>query len=299
MCVSVIIPSYNHYKYVVQAIESVLSQSWPNIDLIVIDDGSRDGSPEVIQRLWQERGGFRFISRENQGLIKTLNEGLALAKGEFICELASDDYLPLDSLERRTNFLTKNPECVAVFADGILIFDENRTEQTFLDERRRKMLGAADPIPEMLQGALPVFSTGLFRTEILRKIGGFDEEDFRFYEDLDTPIRLALAGRFGFIDAPVICRRQHETNISTSTSHIRVEKVFWYAKLLRMSGMVPYKAIVQKQLRRSVLKLMQVLSRQKKELNERELTALRMGWQYAWHDPRILFYLLKLRVPVA
>jgi GT2 family glycosyltransferase len=151
----------------------------------------------------------------------------------------------------------------------------------------------------MLQGALPVFSTGLFRTDILREIGGFDEENFRFYEDLDTPIRLALAGRFGFIDASVICRRQHETNISTSTSHIRVEKVFWYAKLLRMSEMVPYRALVRKQLRRSVLKLMQVLGQQKKELGERELTALRMGWQYAFHDPRILFYLLKLRIPIA
>ena len=78
MLVSIVIPSYNHRQYVVQAIESVLDQDWPEIDLIVIDDGSKDGSSEVIQELLDRRGGFRFVARENRGLIKTLNQGLAI-----------------------------------------------------------------------------------------------------------------------------------------------------------------------------------------------------------------------------
>lgn len=296
MSVTVVIPSYNHRPYVLQAIESVLAQELTDLDLIVIDDGSQDGSAELIRELWEKRGGFRFIARENRGLLRTLNEGLHLARGEFFCELASDDYFPPGSLQRRIDYL-RDSDCVAVFADGVIVQGTSPTAERFLPRQRRQMLAADDPIPAMLNGHLPVFSTGMIRTEVLRRVGGFDEENFRFYEDLDTPIRLALAGRFGFVDVPVICRREHESNVSTSTPHIRVEKVFWYAKLLQMREMAPYGAILRKQLRRSLLKLGRSLRQRKLPAQSREFRALRLGWQFAWQDWRVLYYLLCLRIP--
>ena len=184
-----------------------MSQTWSNIDLIVIDDGSTDDSPDLIRSYYEKRGGFRFIVRGNKGLLKTLNEGLTLARGEFFCELASDDYFPLDSLEIRARYLLAHPLSVAVFGDGIIVQGNALTDETFCGEKRRCMLAKSDPIPDMLKGCLPVFSTGLVRTELLRRIGGFDDETFRYYEDLDTPIRLSLAGKLSMVNFPVIFRR--------------------------------------------------------------------------------------------
>lgn len=292
MLVSVVIPSYNHRQYVAQAIESVLNQSWPHIDLIVIDDGSKDGSVEVIREIHERRGGFRFVARENRGLIRTLNEGLRLAEGKFFCELASDDYFPVDSIELRATFLGEHPECVAVFGDGFLVEMENQTGGTLYGGKRRPMFAEEDPIPDMISGKLPVFSTGLIRTDVLHRAGGFDEENFRYYEDLDTPIRLALEGRLGYIDKPVICRRHHETNVSGTTSHIRLEKVLCYSKLLKDFRLTPYRKILHKRFRRSLL----ALGRHLETDGGRGLQGRRIfrdGWGYLWRDPRLLRYLLK------
>lgn len=286
MLVSVVIPSYNHRAYVTQAIESVLDQSWPSVDLIVIDDGSKDGSAEEIRRLHARRGGFNFIARENKGLLHTLNEGLSLARGEFFCELASDDYFPPDSIELRVKYLQDHPGCVAVFGDGILVRGEVLTNETLIDGKRQQMFAVPDPIPHMLTGALPVFSTGLIRTGLLREVGGFDQLTFRYYEDLDTPIRLALAGRLGFMDAPVIYRRSHDTNVSGTTDHIRAEKVRCLQKLVKVPGLRPYAKILNKQLRREFLKLGRYLVREGGGTpEEREL--FRQSRQFFLSDPRL------------
>lgn len=292
MLISVLIPSYNHKNYVIQAIESVLDQTWPQIDLIVIDDGSKDGSAEAIFQLLDTRGGFRFVARENRGLLKTLNEGLALARGEFFCELASDDYLLPDSLEMRARFLLEHPECVAVFGDGYRVENEVLTDQRFIDEKRRRLFSSKDPVPAMLDGALPFFSTGLIRRQALLSIGCFDDRTFRYYEDLDTPVLLSLEGRLGFVDAPVICRRQHETNVSSSTSHIRVEKVLCYQKLLAEPRMGVYRSLLKRQMRRSLLALGRHLSRVGGG-TPREREVFRQGWAYAFHDLRLCWYLMK------
>jgi len=84
MLISVIIPSFNHKRYVIQSITSVLDQTWRDLDLIVIDDGSTDGSADLIEQIKRGGGGFRFVRRENRGLIKTLNQGLQMAKGKFV-----------------------------------------------------------------------------------------------------------------------------------------------------------------------------------------------------------------------
>jgi alpha-1,3-rhamnosyltransferase len=293
MLVSVVIPSYNHRRYVAQAIESVLAQSWPEVDLIVIDDGSTDGSPELIRSLLAERGGFRFVVRENRGLLATLNEGLALARGELFCELASDDYLPPDSIGTRARFLLTHPECVAVFADGCLVEDDAVVAESLVGDKRRSMFAAADPVPAMLAGALPIFSTGLVRCGALRAMGGFDDRTFRFYEDLDTPILLSQEGRLGFVDQPVIFRRQHETNVSSVTPHIRVEKVRCYHKLLQEPRLSPYRQLLILQFRRSLLALARHLQHAD-TLSVPEMQVLSWGWLHAWRDPRLFWLLLKI-----
>lgn len=291
--VSVVIPSYNHHRFVIQAIESVLAQTWPQVDLIVIDDGSSDGSAEMIQTFWEERGGFTYLRRENRGLIQTLNQGLVLAKGEYFCELASDDYLPADSLEKRATFLNNHPDCVAVFADGYMVWDERETKERFLDEKRRHLFDQEDPIPDILRGTLPVFATGLFLTSALREMGGFDSEIFRYYEDLETPVRLCQKGRVGFLDDPVFFRRDHGANTSRVTHHIRAEKVRCYEKFVNDPSLYPYRKLIRYRLRRHYLSLGRYL--RQGEGTEREKVLFRQAWPFVWRDPRLLWYLLRIR----
>lgn len=292
MLISVVIPSYNHKQYVLRAIESVLEQTWKDVEIIVIDDGSTDGSVEAIQEFLDVRGGFRFVARENRGLVNTLNEGLSLAHGELFCELASDDYFPVDSLEKRTRFLVEHPECVAVFGDGVVIRDERPTGERVVNAKRQVAFSSKDPIPQMLQGALPVFSTGLIWTKVLREAGGFDQNNFRYYEDLDTPVRLIMSGRLGYLDEVVICRRLHGSNVSSSTAHIRTEKVFFYSKLLSDPAFELYYPMLRNRLRRSYLALGRHLDKNRGG-TQMEREVFRRGWPLAWQDPRLFWYLLR------
>jgi alpha-1,3-rhamnosyltransferase len=296
MLVSVVIPSYNHRQYVVQAIESVLDQSWPQIDLIVIDDGSKDGSPEVIQQLLDTRGGFRFVSRENRGLIRTLNELLEMAQGEAFCLLASDDYLPQRSLLERAEFLQNHPEHVAVFGDGLKVADDTGTGERIMDGKRRRLFALSDPVPEFLRGVNLPIHTLLVRTEVLRRVGGFDRRYYRC-EDLDIQLLLFLEGKVGFVDTPAYCYRRHETNISLTHPQIaRVDKTLCYRKFMaEIPKLAPYRKLIRYRLRRQYL----LLARHLRQAgggapHEREL--VQEAWGMAWQDPRLLWHLLWLQL---
>lgn len=290
MIVTVIISSFNYQLYVAQAIESVLDQTWPDVDLVVIDDGSTDNSPEIISDLHSKRGGFRFVSRENRGLLETLNQGLEMAKGELVCELASDDFLPPDSIEKRAIYLKKHPDVSIVFSDGISVDEKKITGDSILDQKRREMFDSPDPVETMIKGTLPVFATAMFRKEAIDKIGGFDTR-FRYYEDLDTPILLCVCGKEAFMDWPVLYRREHDSNISRTTKHIRTEKVICYEKLLQEPVMAPYRRLISFRLRRSYLALGRHIRASGGTAREREI--FQRAGRYVWRDFRLLWHWLR------
>ena len=96
--VTVLVPAYNHEKYVEQTILSIVNQTYQDFELIVIDDGSSDQTPEILERLSQEHG-FYFERQENMGVTKTLNKIISKAKGQYIVGCASDDAMPRNRLE--------------------------------------------------------------------------------------------------------------------------------------------------------------------------------------------------------
>ena len=141
--VSVIIPSYNHKQYVTKAIKSVFSQTYKNIELIVIDDGSKDDSVKKILEL-KELYSFKFIARKNRGLANTLNQAIKLAKGLYITVLASDDYYLPKRIEHAVNHLNLlSKEVVAVFTDGYIVAANNRKICLFSDAYPRPLIGSA------------------------------------------------------------------------------------------------------------------------------------------------------------
>lgn len=105
--ISVIITNYNYAPYVGKAIESVLNQTYENIEIIVIDDGSTDDSNKIIAKYAKSNQGITYIRQENQGVVAARNKGMAIASGSFLCCLDADDWFNPDYLEKNYKYITK------------------------------------------------------------------------------------------------------------------------------------------------------------------------------------------------
>ncbi len=218
--VSILIPSYNHRPYVTQTLQSILDDGYPNKEVIIVDDGSTDGSDEAI-REWLSAHPLDadYTHRPNRGLPATLNELLTKSRGEFIVLLASDDLLLEGGIASRVAFLQKHPKLQAVFADCIVIDGEGKKicESGLFDYRKNEKEDFADA--ERIKKAFirrfampgPVLMTR--RSYYLRN-GQYDEslmmEDFAFY------LRIAAQEQIGFLDTKVSAYRIHDTNMSRS-----------------------------------------------------------------------------------
>ena len=138
--VSVIIPSYNHEKYVQDTIKSIIMQTYKNIELIIVDDGSTDSTFQKIEEMKDECEKrfqhFYFETKQNEGTIATLNKLFSLAKGEYIYLIASDDMIAdVDALKIQAEFLDENPNYALVVGDNKII-DSNNNRCFWLDDER-------------------------------------------------------------------------------------------------------------------------------------------------------------------
>ena len=186
--VSVIIASYNHAPYIEASIESVLGQSYPHIELLVIDDGSRDDSVERIRRL-QVQHGFDFRAQQNQGLSRTLNEAIVRANGSLIAPFGSDDIMLPDRIAKQVAYLAGKPK-VGICAGNIQEIDEHGQPRGTLKALPLRSLDFEDVFLDRQPGA-PA-PTLLFRREALQRVGGFDPQ-IRL-EDLLIELKITHAG---------------------------------------------------------------------------------------------------------
>lgn len=209
--VTVIIVSYNHEDYVTQAINSVLSQTYKSIELIVIDDGSKDRSVEKILKL-KDKFSFKFITRKNRGLAVTLNEAVNLSKGLYIAALASDDYYLPKRIEHAVNKLNHLPkDFVAVYSDGYMINTNNRKLCQFSDIYPRPLIGSVYN-NLLCSNWIPAMGV-TFRASILKK----NKYDNRFIiEDWSQYLRIFKNRHYKiqYYKAFDFCYRQHNRNIS-------------------------------------------------------------------------------------
>lgn len=203
--VSVIIPAYNAAKYIAAAIDSVLSQTYPAVECIVVDDGSTDRTAEIV-KAYGER--VKYIYQPNAGRSAARNRGISMASGEFITFLDADDYLAPEKIGLQLAFLEMHPEYDAVYC-RVAYFEEGSKNSQY-SVRRRNPVG--DILPELLFSNFITVHAPLFRKSAVEKIGGFDPSLSR-YEDWDLFLRLAISGtRFGFLDRCLAFVRVHGEN---------------------------------------------------------------------------------------
>jgi alpha-1,3-rhamnosyltransferase len=191
--VSIIVPSFNHEKYIEKCIESIMNQSYKDFNLIVVDDGSTDGSRGVIERL-QIKHSFKVIFQENLGLVKTLNNCISNhCNSEYITICASDDYWDEKKLEHQVNYMELNPKVLMCFGKCKYVNENNEilvpTNHNFKD-------GWIFDDIFTLKYHLPV--SYFFRSEVFDRIGLYDENIFA--EDFDMNLRIASISPIGFID---------------------------------------------------------------------------------------------------
>lgn len=207
--ISVLLPLYNGERYIREAVESVLAQSHREFELLVLDDGSTDRSLQIVNALAAGDARVRVISRENRGLVATLNELLAQARSDVIARMDADDVCLPNRFERQLAFLEANPQIVCVGGDVEMI-DECGRFLTTLNLPQHD----ADIQREALKGHAPLFHpAAMIRTAALRAIEGY-RADYWPAEDLDLWLRLGEVGQLANLPKPVLRYRLHGGSIS-------------------------------------------------------------------------------------
>lgn len=215
--VSVVMPCYNHERYVERAIISVLNQSYSNIELIVIDDGSVDSSVDRIRAL-RDRFGFKLICQDNRGVCKTLNRGiLEAAHGQYIALLASDDFWHPDKLRLQMRAMRQHPESEFCFSQAIEFVDENNVDAGIVFPRKCLSGNVVNQV--FVRQHVPA-GTMLFSRALYDRLGGFDENLKE--EDWDFVIRSAAATSFVSVDTPLLYYRSHSGNTMKTRSRAAI-----------------------------------------------------------------------------
>lgn len=194
--VSVVIPAYNHERFIGAAIESVLNQSVEDLELVIVDDGSTDGTAEVINSYDDPRLSYTY--QENQDAFNTINRGLGLARGDYISILNSDDIYTLDRLERLlAHGFEYQSDCIIsdvipISDDGIEFKDPEFGWNQWHQRNRRFYFEQADLYTGFLQGNLMVTTSNLFMTRrAMETVGQFSS--LRYLHDYDYIFRMMLA----------------------------------------------------------------------------------------------------------
>lgn len=219
--VSVIIPTYNRAGLIGETIENVLQQTYTNIELIVVDDGSTDDTQSVLSSYGDR---IRWIAQENAGPAAARNRGIAIAKGEIIAFQDSDDAWHPTKITRQVSLLQRG-------GDSVICCLCNTTVE--LADRVVRSFELAPVNPSIEEGiwlnATEVLATrcilfnqaAAIRRDVLIRIGGFDES-FRLMEDVELALRLSLEGPWAFIREPLATR---QAKLSLTLSHEATERI--------------------------------------------------------------------------
>jgi len=199
--VSIVIPAYNHGNYLDEAILSVLKQDYPNVELIVLDDGSTDNTSEVLQKY---TGKFHWESQHNLGQVNSLNKGWQMSKGEILGFVSADDALLPGSVSKVVACLKANPDAVLAYCDFNLIDADSRV----IRRVRTPEFSYDDMVVKV---TCPPGPGAFFRRSAFEAVGLWDNS-LKIMLDYDYWLRLGLKGRFVRIPEVLAQYRVHDTS---------------------------------------------------------------------------------------
>ncbi|MGN7990531.1 glycosyltransferase [Pedobacter sp. 22226] len=234
--VSILVPSYNHSEFITDTLDSVLEDTYSNKEIIIIDDGSKDNSKEIINKWISDHSGHNitFICRGNKGLCYTLNELVDHAKGEYVIVLASDDLLVNNTISERIDILS-NSKKMALLSDAEVIDNNGHVIYSsmlsgFHQSDKTKYLDEQSLLDEIIfnfsiSGAVIMMNINIF------KIIGRYPEDLKA-EDLYFYMSTAAENQLLFYDRIVSKYRIHGNNTSGENPELLIAVIKTYQRLL-------------------------------------------------------------------
>ncbi|HBV85236.1 MAG TPA: glycosyl transferase family 2 [Desulfosporosinus sp.] len=205
--VSVVIPTYNHSRYLTHALESVINQSYANLEVIVIDDGSTDGTADVIKPY---RSKINYIYKENGGTPSALNLGLSTASGKYICWLSADDAFLEDKVAKQVGLMENDPGMGFSYTSFVVIdaYGKKQYEvnSAFYPSRQ-------EMVTRLMEGCFINGSSVMMRSNALEAVGFFDI-GLPQAHDYDLWFRFLRHYTCGFLPEHLLAYRWHGENMS-------------------------------------------------------------------------------------
>ena len=216
--VSVVCLSFNHRRFVQEAIESVLAQSYPHVELILVDDASTDGSQALVASLATRYPHIRLVQlAQNEGNCRAFNRGLALATGDLIIDFAADDVMLPDRIEKQVQFFVGQSDRIGVvFTDATYISDIGAVIRHHYDHLFKKKLIDHVPQGDVFRAVLTRYficgPTMMVRREVFQQLKGYDET--LSYEDFDFWVRASREFEFAFLNERLTLVRKTARSMS-------------------------------------------------------------------------------------
>ena len=217
--ISVLIPSYNHASYIKEAIESIRSQDYKNLEIVVVDDFSTDGSRKILKKLSQQEGAKLrlFLNEKNEGVASTINVAIKHARGELVALLASDDLFLPDRFSVQLKKFSDDPRLRIIYADGRALENGKVAGKLHGDRVFSLLQNNSGHIARYLYThACSLFlQTALIKKTLLLDVGGLDgnalADDWllnaKFFSNMKSSVEYA------YVNCDVIYYRQHDANV--------------------------------------------------------------------------------------
>lgn len=221
--ISIIIPCYNYGRFLSEAVNSVLRQTYLHWECCIIDDGSTDDTKQIAEALAGADPRIRYHYKANGGLSSARNYGIRVSSGAYVCFLDADDLLDARKLQEQLSCFIKHPQADIVYGRA-MFFEKNNIKTLYHNKQKSGpselsvFSGKGKRLIQLLvKGNLTVVSTPLIKRSVIEKVGDFDE-GYRSYEDWQFWFRCALADcEFKYCDQPPVCtyiRFGHESMMS-------------------------------------------------------------------------------------
>lgn len=209
MLLSVVMAVYNGEKYIKEAIDSILQQSYADFEFIILNDGSTDNTLAIIQNYTDHR--IKIINQKNLGLSRSLNKGIALAKGEFIARIDADDSAHPHRFEKQLEFITKHSDVVLLGSNAHLIDKEGNYLYTSSLENSVEHLNIFETINPFFHSSV------VFKKTVFEKCGGYNEAIIHHFEDKLLWAKMFAYGKLVNLNEALINYRITPNSISNKT----------------------------------------------------------------------------------
>jgi glycosyltransferase involved in cell wall biosynthesis len=207
--ISVVMPVYNGEQFLAESIESILNQTYPDFEFIIIDDGSTDRSLQIIERYAANDKRVRLISRTNRGLVATLNEGITKSQGLYIARQDADDISLPERFEKQIEFLNTHPDIEFLGTDYFFMDEKGGVSRKTDILTRSNDIKLAEIFSNQFGHGTVMISTALIKKHRL-----FYDADYKHAEDYELWTRICRLTRVANISSPLYKWRQHSQGVS-------------------------------------------------------------------------------------